>query len=149
MKIDAAKLMTDAHRLREASKAGNAPGRTGATELIATALPAILRLREQNVAWDVIAAALAEQGAVQGPDRKPLKGRRLCALLSALMKREARRARKARVRLDVVPQRGAAVITIAPELAVKSRRRAATVSESELRAEAFANLQPFLKGQNK
>lgn len=147
MKTDTEQLLADANRLREARKGSRSLGRTGATQIITAVLPAIQQLREQGVEWDVIAAALAEQGAVQGADRKPLTGRRLCALMSAINRREARRARRARVRLDVVPRRDAAGITIAPELAVKSRRLATTFSESELRAEAFANLQSLLKGK--
>jgi hypothetical protein len=94
---------------------------------------------------------LAEQGAVQGADRKPLTGRRLCALLHAIKKREARRAQKrlaVRARADVVPRHETREVNIAPELAANTDRAASPVTESELRAEAFANVQSLLKGQH-
>ncbi|WP_143099535.1 hypothetical protein [Bradyrhizobium sp. cf659] len=149
MKVNARQLMADASGLLEIRKVRDLRRRTGATEIITAALSTIEHLRAENVPWEVIAAALAKQGAVQCADRKPLTGRRLCALLSAIRKREARRARKRRVGADLVPKRDGQVTTIAPELATKSRQPATTFSESAFRAEAYANLQPLLKGQTR
>jgi hypothetical protein len=150
MSIDPKRLETDAKRLGAEHKAQRPTTRTGATDAITAALPAIEQLRDQGVEWAAIAAAMAAQGVVQGADRQPLTGRRLCALLSAIRKREERRARKRslrRARTDVVPRYTPGMVTVAPELAPETHRRTASFSEGELRSEAFANLQSLLKEQ--
>src|SRR5450759_1287888 len=65
---------------------------TGATAIIEPVLPLIRDLRKQKHSWAAIAAALARQGVVQGVDRQPITPRRLTALISAINKRELRRA---------------------------------------------------------
>ncbi|RQH06876.1 hypothetical protein [Bradyrhizobium sp. RP6] len=154
MAIDPRKFKADASRLAVQQKAKDwRGGRTGATDMISAALPAIKELREQGIAWSVIAAALAAQGAVQGIDRQPLTGRRLCALISAINKREERRERKRRsryARRDLVPRARERAVTITPELQNEiCRRTSAGFSEVDLRKEAFAELKSLLKEPRK
>jgi hypothetical protein len=152
MPIDTKKLLADASRLAEQRGASQSRGRTGATEIVTAALPEIKELREHGFAWSTIAAALARQGAVQGVDRKPLTGRRLCALLSAIDKREERRARKRRLRharRDVVSRQGEGLAAIAPELKLDTCHRTSALSESHLRVEAFAELKSLMKVHRK
>ena len=150
MKVNSKQLTADATALHRERMTVDLRRRTGATEIITAALPAIEQLRNEGITWDAIARALAKQGAVQGTDRQPLKGRRLSALISAIRKREARRARKLRRRPDLVPQLASPAVVIAPELTSKAHAPAAPAfSESALRAEAYANLQLLLKAQPK
>jgi hypothetical protein len=65
---------------------------TGATAIIEPVLPLICDLRRQKHSWAAIVAALARQGVVQGVDRQPITPRRLTALISAINKRDRRRA---------------------------------------------------------
>lgn len=152
MKIDLDQLSAHASRLHAERKTRIVGVRTGATDIITAALPVIEQLRAQGVGWAEIAAALAAQGVVQGADRKALSGRRLCALLSAIRKRDEGRARKQRARhtrRDVVARQDAGGISIAPELAPQTQRRSSAPSESALRIENFVSLQSLLKGESK
>jgi hypothetical protein len=107
MSIDSKRLAKDC-ATAQAALAANGHGlrRTGATALIEPILTSILELRAQKHSWAAIAAALAEQGVVQGVDREPVTGRRLTALISAINKRvrrqEARLSGRAK-RRDLAP----------------------------------------------
>jgi hypothetical protein len=92
MQIDSKRLTKDCAAAQAASKgACHAHRNTGATAIIELVLPLIWQLRAQKFSWAAIASALAAQGVVQGSDRRPITGRRLTALISAINKRERRR----------------------------------------------------------
>ncbi len=81
--------------LANARAAQDGPARgTGATKIIERALPDIDALRAEGVAWKSIARALAAQGAVQGPDARPIEERRLTALIAGINRRKKTGAKK-------------------------------------------------------
>jgi hypothetical protein len=95
MQVDAKRLTKDCAKAQSMLAAsGRAHCGTGATAIIEPILPLIRGLREQKHSWAAIAAALARQGVVQGIDRQPITARRLTALISAINKREGRRAER-------------------------------------------------------
>jgi hypothetical protein len=92
MRVDAKRLLEDCTAAQTNRAASTCAHRnTGATAIIEPILPLIRELREQNFSWAAIASALANQGVVQGGDRRPITARRLTALISAINKREQRR----------------------------------------------------------
>jgi hypothetical protein len=92
MQIDSKRLTKDCVAAQAASADSlHAHRNTGATAIIELILPLIWQLRAQKFSWAAIASALAAQGVVQGSDRRPIEGRRLTALISAINKRERRR----------------------------------------------------------
>jgi hypothetical protein len=93
MQVDAKRLTKDCSNAQSALAASGCGRRgTGATAIIEPILPLIRDLRKQNHSWAAIATALARQGVVQGANRQPITARRLTALISAIDKREGRRA---------------------------------------------------------
>jgi hypothetical protein len=93
MLIDSKRLTEDCATAQAARADSDYPHRnTGATAIIEPVLPLIRGLRAQKFSWAAIASALAAQGVVQGGDRRPITARRLTALISAINKRERRRA---------------------------------------------------------
>jgi hypothetical protein len=127
--------------------------RTGATALITRNVPAIRRLRDDGRSWDEIAAGLAALGARQ-KDRptglyRPISGKRCAALVSAIEKREARRAlrqakRKRRADL-VIPPSSHKLVAIAPTADARSSQ---VTTEDKLRQEAFARVQSMMKDKS-
>lgn len=109
MQINAKRLTKDCSNAQSASTASGCGHRgTGATAIIEPVLPLIRDLRNQKRSWSAIAAALARQGVVQGADRRPITARRLTALISAIDKRERRRAEHSKSRFrrpDLAPSR--------------------------------------------
>jgi hypothetical protein len=92
MQIDSKRLTKDCTAAQAARVGSDYPHRnTGATAIIETVLPLIRELHAKKFSWAAIAAALANQGVVQGGDRRPITARRLTALISAINKRERRR----------------------------------------------------------
>jgi hypothetical protein len=97
--IDPKRLRRDAQRAeQELPRSGVGRQTTGSTTAVRAALPEIRRLRAEGVRWAAIAAALAGQGLIQGADRRPLSASRLTATVSALERRERRRADKTAAR---------------------------------------------------
>jgi hypothetical protein len=107
MPIDSKRLSKDCANAQAVIAAnGHAHRRTGATAVIEHVLPCIKELRAQKHSWAAIAAALAKQGVFQGADRKPIAGRRLTALISAInkrLKRQEERLAGRTKRRDIAP----------------------------------------------
>lgn len=99
MTLDLKRLRADAANSKTArSTSGSSRETTGTTKAIRAALPEIYKLRDQQVQWADIAAALAAQGVVQGKDRTPLTTNRLTALVRQIElqteKRQAKQSQK-------------------------------------------------------
>jgi hypothetical protein len=91
MPIDSKRLTDDCATAQAARADSDYPHRnTGATAIVEPVLPLIRELRGRKFSWAAIASALAAQGVVQGGDRRPITGRRLTALISAIDKRVRR-----------------------------------------------------------
>lgn len=123
MKIDRLKF----HKFCDAAQkdVDTSSVRTGATRVIESVMPDIKSLRDQGVSWDVIAAALSEQGLCQGADRTPLTGRRLTALVNGIRKRR-RRGKKSSTTSPVIHDVGRLPSLLAKddvddELAIRQR----------------------------
>jgi len=146
--IDRRQLLKDAPRLEKTIPRGVA--KTGATEAVSTALPEILQLRSEGVRWAAIAAALAKQGLVEGPDKRPLSTRRLTALVSQIVARDRARADRARARTlrpDLVVTMPATkpLLTLAPELTTSKQAEHTEITEEQIRRENLSAIQHLLK----
>ncbi len=149
MALDPKRLLKDAKRLQKArlpTRAGHET--TGTTRAIRAALPVIYQLREDGVSWSAIAAALADQGVVQGRDRIPLTTHRLTALVSQI-EDQARNKAGNRVRSDTPlrPIEPARRVSLSSDLA---RRPVApdpqpSSTEDEIRSAALENIKSVLK----
>jgi hypothetical protein len=101
MKVDVPKLRASVKRLAKTGK-----DRRNSSNLMATIRPLVSeieRLRgdqDNKVTWAVIAAGLAEQGVVEGNERRPLTEKRLTSVISKIKAQDAgRAAREAKRRL--------------------------------------------------
>ena len=107
MQIDSKRLTKDCAKVQAVlAESGHAHCGTGATAIIEPVLPLIRELRARKHSWAAIAAALAQQGVVQGLARQPITARRLTALISAIGKRERRHAKRSESRFrrqDLAP----------------------------------------------
>lgn len=157
MSIDRKRLRNDALRLK-AERASSPVGRprTGATEVIRKQFREINRLHfEEDVRWTEVAAALADQGVIQG-DGERLTGRRLTALMRNV-ERQIERQNKGitdrRTRGDLAvhtnkPQT-AARLTLASELTHKRTiiTQHEPISEDEIRQAALVRHARLLKSR--
>src|SRR5665647_2172885 len=107
MQVDEKRLTKDCAKVQAVlAESGHAHCGTGATAIIEPVLPLIRELRARKHSWAAIAAALAQQGVVQGLARQPITARRLTALISAIDKRERRHAKRSESRFrrqDLAP----------------------------------------------
>src|SRR5665647_1590131 len=151
MQINAKRLTKDCLNAQSVLAASGREHRgPGATAIIEPVLPLIRDLRKQKHSWSAIAAALARQGVVQGVDRQPITARRLTALISAIDKRERRRAEhsKSRFRRPDLPPSQAQSHTLSLSADLKPANVAAkTVMDSEetLRRRNFEGLDSILR----
>jgi hypothetical protein len=125
---------------------------TGVTAAVRTLLPEIEKLRAEGVSWADIAAALSEQGIVQGKDRARLTATRLTAIFSQVRSQERRRNEKGQQRHsrhDVVAGRDCHLhLTLAPEMASPAKAFSPSpshMSEEDIRAVRFNRFQDLIK----
>ncbi len=146
--IDRRKLLKDAPRL-EKTLPRSTP-KTGATEAVSTALPEIQKLRSEGVRWAAIAAALAEQGIFEGPNKQPISERRLSALFSQVVARDLARVERSRART-----RRPDLVTAAPvvkpslklalELTAPKKVDEHPITEEQIRRDQLSAIQHLLK----
>jgi len=146
--IDRRKLLKDAPRL-ENTLPRSTP-KTGATEAVSTALPEIQKLRSEGVRWAGIAAALAEQGIFEGPNKRPISERRLSALFSQVVARDLARIERSRARTrrpDLVAAEPGIKLSLrlAPELTVPPLVDKPAITEEQIRRDQLSAIQHLLK----
>jgi hypothetical protein len=146
-------MTLDPHKLRNAAKRLQkaAPRRTGSgpTEAVRGALVVIRELRQQNVTWNAIAEALAEQGVVQA-NGKRLRASGLTSIVFQIERQERQRAQKSasRERPDTArePAPAAQKLKLSRDLAPSlSSLQQPPQTEDELRDLAYQKLQAVLK----
>jgi hypothetical protein len=153
MTLDLKRLRADAANLKTArSTSGSSRETTGTTKAIRAALPEIYKLRDQDVQWADIAAALAAQGVVQGKDRTPLTTNRLTALVRQIeLQTEKRQAKKLKTTPPIARSSKSALQTRHLSLSsdLKADTRAADErlyqSEDEIRRLAFEHVKRMTK----
>lgn len=116
--------------MKRLAKGGETARPAGTTAIIRDLLPEIERMRsEDKASWQVIAAALANQGVTEGVDKKPISALRLTSIVTKLRARakaeaEGRKGREGRA--DVAGQAAApASSEAAPTAAKRSRAQLA------------------------